>query len=762
MHKKLIKILWSLIGSVLLLMVVLTVCIWNGWIGYMPPIEDLQNPIDKYASQVYSSDGKLIGTWNMNKENRIGVPYDSISPNVVRALVATEDERFYEHSGIDFYALARAVVKRGIMGQTNAGGGSTITQQLAKQLYSDKAESTLQRLFQKPIEWIIALKLERNYTKSEIITMYLNYFDFLHNAVGIKMASKTYFSKLPRDLSLVEAATLVGMCKNPSMFNPVRYPDRAKERRNVVLSQMVKNGSLIKSEYESLSNEPLVLNFHTDDHRDGYAAYFREFLRKYISADQPVRSKYPDWNYAQYVVDSVAWCDDPLYGWCNKNFKRDGTPYNIYTDGLKIHTTIDTRMQEHAEAAVREHMIKEQKIFYNSIKGRRNAPYSSRLSQKTVSQIIDRTMRRSERWRADRELGMSDEEIRADFNKKYDMTVFSYHGDVDTVMTPLDSIMYYKKFLRVGFASMDVHTGEMKAYVGGLDYHYFQYDIVMLGRRQVGSTIKPYLYSLAMDNGLTPCDGISNSSAFSTWHVNGASGGFGPIRNMLQHSRNGAATQLMKRFSPDGKAFVQWLKKFGVLTPGVVPGPTLALGSCDVSIGEMLSGYTAFANGGIRCAPLFVTKIVDSEGNIVATFQPRMNEVMSAESSYKMIDMMRAVVHGGTGSRITGAPYNIHCDMGAKTGTTNLNADAWFMAYTPDLVNGCWVGGEDRDIHIENGSLGQGAAAALPLWAYYMRRIFADKRLGYSPDKKFDIPQGYNPCGNGNRNNELTVEDVFE
>lgn len=761
MRRKFIIILWSLLGLTILTSVILTTAIWNGWIGYMPPIEELQNPIDRYATQVYSSDGKVIGTWNLNKDNRIRVPYDSISQNLVKALIATEDARFYEHSGIDFYALGRAVIKRGVLGQASAGGGSTITQQLAKQLYSGHAESKLERIMQKPIEWIIALKLERYYTKEEIITMYLNYFDFLHNAVGIKMASNTYFSKEPRDLTINEAATLIGLCKNPSYFNPVRYHERSENRRNIVLAQMVKAGYLSQAEFEENKVQPLELHFHTVDHKDGTATYFREFLRKYMSAQKPSRSNYPSWGSAQYYIDSVAWEQDPLYGWCNKNLKKDGTPYNIYTDGLKIHTSINSRMQKYAEDAVYAHVAKYlQPNFDKENKKKSNRPFTSELTQKQVNEILTRSMRQSERWRSLKEAGCSDEEIRESFHKRTEMSIFTYHGDVDTTMTPLDSIRYIKSFLRSGFMSMDPKTGEVKAYVGGIDYYHFQYDMVMLGRRQVGSTIKPYLYSMAMENGLTPCDVMSNSPAFPGWHVNGASGGMRTLKNALQHSLNGVSTQLMRRFSPDGRAFVEFLNKYGINLPGVTPNKTLCLGSCEVSVGEMVSAYTAFANNGIRCAPLFVTKIEDSDGNVLATFQPRMNEVISQEGAYKMIDIMRAVADGGTASRLR-FKYDLKGDIAAKTGTTNRNSDAWFMGVTPSLVSGGWVGGEDRDIHFDNMTYGQGAAMALPIWAYYMKKVYNDKTLGYDPDEKFAIPSDFNPCARPNHSDE-SVEDVFE
>ena len=470
MRKAFVRILWGLLCAVVIFMAVAFTSIWFGWIGYMPDIADLQNPISKYASQVYSVDGKILGTYSMNRENRVHVDFDNLSPYLVEALVATEDERYYDHSGIDFIALTRAVIKRGLLGQKSAGGGSTITQQLAKQLYSATAKSTLERVMQKPIEWVIAVKLERFYTKEEIITMYLNYFDFLHNAVGIKTASDVYFKKNPKDLTLTEAATLIGLCKNPSYFNPVRYPERCTERRNVVLGQMHKAGYISDEEYRTAHDEPLALNFHRIDHKDGIATYFREFLRQYVMAEKPKLSNYPSWNRVQYSIDSTAWENDPLYGWCNKNFKKNGEPYNVYTDGLKIFTTIDSRMQRYAEEAVLQHVGHYlQPAFTKENRAKPNAPFTNALTASEVRGILNRSIRQSERYRVMREQGATDEEIQKSFRTPVEMSVFTYHGDVDTVMTPLDSIRYIKSFLRSGFVSMDAKTGAVKAYVGGVD-----------------------------------------------------------------------------------------------------------------------------------------------------------------------------------------------------------------------------------------------------------------------------------------------------
>ncbi len=766
MRKTFVRILWGTLCAVIVFLAVSFTSIWFGWIGYMPDLEDLQNPISRYASQVYSVDGKILGTYNMNRENRVHVDYDGISPYLVQALVATEDERFYDHSGIDFIALTRAVVKRGILGQKSAGGGSTITQQLAKQLYSATAKSTLERLLQKPIEWVIAVKLERFYTKEEIITMYLNYFDFLHNAVGIKTAADVYFDKDPKNLTLTESATLIGLCKNPSYFNPVRYPERCTDRRNVVLGQMLKAGYLTNEEYQKAHDEPLALNFHRVDHKDGIATYFREFLRQYIMAQKPTLEDYPSWNRVQFTIDSLAWETDPLYGWCNKNHKKNGEPYNVYTDGLKIFTTIDSRMQKYAEEAVLKHVGNYlQPAFTKENRTKPNAPFTNALTAAEVKGILNRSIRQSERYRAMKEQGATESEIQKAFRTLVEMSVFTYHGDIDTVMTPLDSIRYIKSFLRSGFVSMDPHNGAVKAYVGGVDFTHFTYDMATQGRRQVGSTIKPFLYALSMSNGMSPCDVAPNvQRSYGNWTPrNGSRSRYGQMVTLkwgLAQSNNWISAYLMSRINPQD--FLRILRDFGINTYGVYPSIVLCLGPNEASVCEMVSAYTTFANHGIHCSPMFVSKIEDNEGNVIATFQPRMNEVISEESAYKMLEMLKAVMDGGTGSRMR-YKYKVECDMGGKTGTTNRNADAWFMGFTPSLVSGCWVGGEDRDIHFDSTRMGQGANMALPIWAYYMKKVFADRSLGYDPNEKFDIPEDFNPCvSEFDDYSAGGIEEVFE
>jgi penicillin-binding protein 1A len=773
MRKWIVRTLWALLVASVLTAGAAFYAINEGWIGYMPPIEDLQNPINRFATQVISADGRVMGTWNYNRENRIIVDYTQLSPSLVQALVATEDVRFYEHSGIDFYALGRAVIKRGLLRQKSAGGGSTITQQLAKQLYSETAHSVMERLLQKPIEWVIAVKLERNYTKDEILTMYLNYFDFLHNAVGIKTASNTYFSKEPKDLTPTEAAVLVGLCKNPSYYNPVRHPDRSLERRNVVLGQMKKAGYITEADFQKYSAEPLNLKFHVADHKDGLAVYFRDFLRRYMMAKKPDRSEYPSWNMVKFHIDSINWETDPLYGWCNKNYKKNGDPYNVYTDGLRVHTTIDSRMQEYAEQAAREHVVKFlQPAFDKENKGHKNAPYSGSISQDQLNKILMRSVRQSERYRLMKNAGYTEEQIMQSFRTKAEMSVFTYQGEKDTIMTPLDSIRHYKSFLRTGFMSICPQNGHVKAYVGGLDFTHFAYDMAMEGRRQVGSTIKPFLYSLAMENGFSPCDLAPNVQqtymvAGRPWTPRNAGharyGEMVTLKWGLQQSNNWISAYLMSRLSP--QAFVTLLHEYGIRNPEIHPSMALCLGPCEITVGEMVSAYTAFVNHGIRAAHMFVTRIEDNEGNEIAQFQPRLNEVISEESANKMLYMLKAVVDGGTAGRLR-HKYGFTAELGGKTGTTNNNSDAWFMGLTPTLVSGVWVGGDDRDIHFASMAMGQGATMALPVFALYMQKVYKDKQLGYNEKAVFDLPPGYNPCDMDESGlsdmSEDSIEEVFE
>jgi len=758
-----ISVIWGGLGVCLLLGVIIFAAIAGGYIGYMPPVEQLENPIDRYASQVISDDGVMLGSYSYSQDNRIFVRYNDLSQHLVHALIATEDRRFQRHSGIDVRGLLRAVVKRGLMLDRSAGGGSTITQQLAKQLFSPNAASIMERALQKPIEWVIAVRLEKYYTKEEIINMYLNKFDFLHNAVGIQSAALTYFNTTPKNLKIEEAALLIGMCKNPSLYNPVRYRERAQLRRNTVLSLMETNGYLSAAESDSLRQLPVELNFARIDHKEGLAPYLREYLRLTLMASKPDRSHYPSWQKQKYAEDSLQWETNPLYGWCNKNFKSNGKPYNIYSDGLKIYTTINSRMQRYAEDAVREHLGKTlQPAFTREKRRDKYSPFSFppdvpvKDREAMINKILNNTIAQSPRYKLMKDGGATDEEIERVFKtEKSQMTVFSWNGPIDTLMTPLDSIKYYKTFLRTAFMAMDSRTGYVKAYVGGIDFANFQYDMVTMGRRQIGSTMKPFVYSLAMVNGFTPCDEMLHvqqqllNDDGTVWiPKNSTSKNIGDMVTLrwgLQNSSNWVTAWLMKNLST--RALERLLRSFG-MRGEIEATKAMCLGTPDISVAEMVSAYTVFTNKGIRMEPLYITRIENADGNIVGSFSVQVNEVLPEDATYKVLNMLQAVVDGGTagGIRYT---YGIKAPMGGKTGTTQNQSDGWYMGFTPSLVGGCWVGGEERSIHF-NTMEGQGARVALPVYALFMKKVYADKTLGYSDKEKFDVPEAeQDPCSGG-------------
>lgn len=735
------------------------VMIYHGYIGYMPPVEGLLNPEDRFASRLFTSDGVEMGRFYQSRNNRVYADYSEISPNVINALIATEDERFMQHSGIDIMALSRVLFKTILLRQKNAGGGSTITQQLAKQLYSPESDGLMDRFIQKPVEWAIAVKLERYYTKEEIIKMYLNQFDFLNNAVGIKTAAHVYFNTTPDSLKIEQAAMLVGMAKNPSLYNPVRADrkDAAVGRRNVVLQQMLKADLITEAECDSLCALPLDVKFTKVDHKDGIAPYFREAVRLMMQAKEPRRGDYPDWDQQRFVDDSIQWATNPLYGWVEKNPKPDGTKYNIYTDGLRIYTSIDSRMQKYAEEAVIDHLKNTLQPQFDREKGSRG-PYttnSAELGQLTPRKLIDRAIRQSERYRVLKNAGMSDAEIMEEFDKPVDMTVFSYDGgQVQKTMSPRDSVVYQKMFLRAGFMSMDPLTGQVKAYVGGPNFHFFQYDMAGVGRRQIGSTVKPFLYTYAFEEGFTPCDMFLNAQPSITlptgevWAPrNTGHARIGEVVDLywaLTNSNNWISARLMSELSPSTLA--RTMHTFGI-TNHLDPVVSLCLGPCDVSVREMVTAYTAFSNKGLRVDPIYVTKITDNNGNVISEFTPQYTEVMSQEAYFKMVNILQNVINSGTGSRLRRAPYNITAVMGGKTGTTNYNADGWFMGFTPNLVSGVWVGGDERYIHFNRMAQGQGAAMALPIYGLYMKKVYADKSLPYSQTLQFpEPPAGFSPC----------------
>ena len=741
--KKVLIWFWSIFALGLASIILIFWLITKGALGYLPPLDELQNPKNKFATEVISSDMQLLGRY-YRQENRVGVDYEDISPNIINALIATEDARYYNHTGIDFKSLFRAIIKMG-----RAGGGSTITQQLAKQLWSPRANNIFERALQKPIEWVIATKLERLYSKEEILTMYLNQFDFLYNAVGIKSAAQVYFSTTPDQLTIEEAAMLVGMCKNPSMYNPRRRPERALNRRNTVLDQMCKYGYLSTQECDSLQALPVDIKYQSVDHKQGLAPYFREYLRQILTAKEPKKSNYSEWNAHQYDIDMRLWRENPLYGFRNKNHKPDGTPYDLYHDGLRIYTTIDSRMQKYAEEAVSEHMQDLQKSFFREKRKKSYAPFSKDLTEEDIDGIMNRSMRQTDRYRGLKKQGMNENDIRKVFNTPVAMHVFSYDGLIDTTMTPMDSIRWNKHFLRCGFMSMDAHSGAVKAYVGGPNFAHFQYDMVTTGRRQVGSTIKPYLFTLAMDEGMWPCDSTVNDSITLidgngvAWtprddhHAN--QGEMVTLNWGLEKSSNWITAYLMSLFTPE--QLVRMMRSFGIEGP-LEPVVSLCLGPCEVSVQEMVDAYTTFPNKGIRVEPMYVTRIEDNNGNVLATFVPKTHEIINETTSYKMIYMLRNVMDHGTGVRAR-FRYGLKAPMGGKTGTSQNHSDGWFVGFTPSLVSGVWVGGEDRSIHFDNMSAGQGANMALPIWAIYMQKVYADEELGYSVEEQFDVPEWF-------------------
>ena len=741
--KKVLIWFWSIFALGLMSVILIFWLITNGVLGYLPPLDELQNPRNKFATEIISSDMQLLGRY-YRQENRVGVNYEDISPNMINALIATEDARYYSHTGIDFKSLLRAIIKMG-----KAGGGSTITQQLAKQLWSPRANNIFERALQKPIEWVIATKLERLYSKEEILTMYLNQFDFLYNAVGIKSAAQVYFSTTPDKLTIEEAAMLVGMCKNPSMYNPRRRPERALNRRNTVLDQMCKYGYLTNQACDSLQALPVNIKYQSVDHKQGLAPYFREYLRQVLTAKEPKKSHYSEWNEHQYDIDMRQWKENPLYGFCNKNHKPDGTPYDLYHDGLRIYTTIDSRMQKYAEEAVIEHMQDLQKSFFREKRKKSYAPFSMDLTEEDIDGIMNRSMRQTDRYRGLKRQGLNENDIRKVFNTPVAMRVFSYDGLIDTTMTPMDSIRWNKHFLRCGFMSMDAHSGAVKAYVGGPNFTHFQYDMVTSGRRQVGSTIKPYLFTLAMDEGMWPCDSTVNDSITLidgngvAWtprddhHAN--QGEMVTLNWGLEKSSNWITAYLMSLFTPE--QLVRMMRSFGIEGP-LEPVVSLCLGPCEVSVQEMVDAYTTFPNKGIRVEPMYVTRIEDNNGNVLATFVPKTHEIINETTSYKMIYMLRNVMDHGTGVRAR-FRYGLKAPMGGKTGTSQNHSDGWFVGFTPSLVSGVWVGGEDRSIHFDNMSAGQGANMALPIWSIYMQKVYADEELGYSVEEQFDVPEWF-------------------
>ncbi|HXB40190.1 MAG TPA: transglycosylase domain-containing protein [Bacteroidia bacterium] len=736
-NKKYILITWSLIFTPVIFLFLVFSLTAFGVLGELPDVEELQNPKNNLASIIYSSDGRVLGKFY--KENRVNCKFSELSPNLVHALVATEDARFYEHSGVDLKALFRSV--SGLMtGNMSAGGGSTITQQLAKMQFSEKPKSKVERILQKFKEWIISIKLERLYTKEEIMTMYLNKFDFLNLAVGVKSASQIYFNTSPDKLTLPQAAMLVGMAKNPALYNPRRFEERTQQRRNVVLSQMKKYNYITEAKYDSLKALPLKLDYKSEDHNEGLATYFREYLR-----------------------------DNFLKEWCTTHKKENGKPYDIYRDGLKIYTTIDSRMQQYAEEAATEQMTFLQKKFMQEKK--KNFPFAWNVSKDEIKNIMNSSMHRSDRYKGLKASGKSEEEIVKVFNTPVKMRVFSWYGEIDTTLSPYDSIRYYKSFLQCGFMAMEPQSGYIKAWVGGINHEHFKYDHVKVGRRQVGSTFKPFVYALAIQEGYSPCYQIPNVRTCITtedgkeWCPDNSAGEEKfegkpqTLKLALAMSINYISAALMKKFGP--RAVVNLARRMGVTAP-LDPVPALCLGVADISVYEMVGANSTFANQGTYVQPIFVTRIEDKNGKVLEEFVPNTDEVFNEEKAYVMCELMKGVVIYGTGCELR-YKYKLNNPIAGKTGTTQNNSDGWFIGMTPDLVAGCWVGGEDRSVHFNTMEYGQGARMALPVWGKFFTKVYADKTIKlskgdfYRPAHMSEIELD---CSKYDKENQSIINDI--
>ena len=701
-----IRNLWIIFGVLLLIVVLFFFCVAKGVFGTMPTFEELENPRTNLATEIISADGKILGTYYI--ENRSNVRYSELSHYMPEALISIEDERFTEHSGIDQKALFR--VAFGVLTGNKKGGGSTITQQLAKNLFPRGENlSTSKLVLRKFQEWITATKLEHNYSKEEIIAMYLNTVFFGHNAFGIRAAASTFFDKKPKDMNIEECALMAGVVNAPTLFSPVRNPERSLGRRNLVLRKMADNGFITQAECDSISLIPIDMShFSIKDHNSGQATYFREFLR------------------------------GELNEWAKNTTRADGQPYNIYRDGLRIYTTIDSRMQHYAEEAVKEFMGNElQPLFYKHWKGQKNAPFSN-VTADEIDHILETSMKRTERYRNLKNAGVPMDTIKTIFDRPVPMTVFSWKGPIDTVMSPMDSIRYYKWFLQTSLISIESHTGHVKAYVGGLDYRFFKYDHVTQARRQVGSTFKPFLYSLAMQEGeYTPCTRIPNIQYNikledgNVWSPGNSGGHVGEeitLKYALAQSNNWISAYLMNQFGPN--AVIAQARRMGVESP-IDPVPAICLGVCDLKLIEMVGAMSTFANQGVYIKPMFITRIEDKNGNVIQRFSPEESEAMSELTAYKMVELMKGVVQSGTGIRLR-STYGLSNPIAGKTGTTQKQSDGYFMGITPDLTTGVWVGAEDRSVHFRSTQLGQGSHTALPIWALYMKKVYADKSLNIS------------------------------
>lgn len=774
---------WTLVVLVIAGGVLFFYLMANGKLGFMPSFEELENPKNILASEIYSADGKILDKLFI-RENRSYVDYHNLPPGLIDALIATEDVRFYRHSGIDIRGLMR-VAKGIITGDSSSGGGSTLSQQLAKMLFPrENFENKIQLALRKFKEWVIAVKLERSYTKEEIILMYLNKYDYLNNAVGIKSAAQVYFSIPPDSLQLHQSAMLVGMAKNSSLYNPVRRPELVLQRRNVVLNQMAKYGYITKAMRDSVKQLPLDLDYSKVDYKSGLAPYFREYLRLTMTAPKPERKNYASWQEQKYIEDLNEWENNPLFGWCNKNIKSNGENYNIYTDGLRIYSTIDSRMQKYAVEAVEQHLRYDlQPEFDGGMKNLKNPPFSNNMSAEEVESLLDRSIRQSERYRALREQGLNFSEIKQNFKEPVEMTIFSWKGEIDTLMSPIDSIKWYLRYFRSSFMAMETETGKVKAYVGGPNYKYFMYDMVKDGKRQVGSTVKPFLYTLAMQNGLTPCTKVPYvNQQFqmpdgTIWEPKDSDideekdGKLVTLKWGLANSKNRISAWVMKQFNP--QAVVEVMKRLGVYSP-IDPVPSMFLGTSDITLYEMVGAFTTYANLGVYIKPYFVTRIEDRHGNVIATFLPDRHEAINEETAYLMLNLMQGVINEGTGirlrssnlwrDRVTKEYGSFTMPIAGKTGTTQNHSDGWFIGVTPKLSAGVWTGADLRSIHFRTITSGQGANMALPIWGYFYKKVLADPSLEITEDMEFKRPVNFNinlDCGEEEKKSSSDFDDFF-
>ncbi len=751
MSRKKVVLIWLIVFSPFIGLFLAIYLTSLGLFGPLPTFEQLENPKNNLATEIISEDGVLLGKYFF--ENRSNVKYHELSENLINALIATEDIRYMSHSGIDVRSLVRAVVGL-LFGGGSSGGASTITQQLAKMLFTEKPSLGIDRVMQKFKEWIIAIRLEKQYTKDEILAMYLNRFDWVNNAVGIKSASQVYFNTIPSELSIEESAMLVGMLKNPALYNPNRRMELTESRRNVVLSQMNKYEFISDSLFDTLKHQPIILDLKRASHNEGQAPYLREHLR------------------------------GELKKWCNKHIKPEGTPYNLYTDGLRIYTTINSRLQKFAEQALKEHMSSLQKDFYKHWKGYSKAPFPKDMEWEQINEIIDQGMRRSERYRKLKKAGKSETEIKAVFKKKVPMTLFSWAKEIDTVLSPRDSIKYNKYFIHSGMMSMNPNTGMVKAYVGGINHRYFKYDHVVVGKRQVGSTFKPFLYSLAMQEGYSPCYEVPNVPVVfdkekwgleKDWIPENSDdkyeGALLTLKFGMANSINTVTAYIMKQFGPH--AVVDLAKKIGIQSK-ILAVPSLCLGTFDLSVYEMVGAYSTFVNNGVWTEPIFITKITDKNGVILEEFKPKTRDAMSKNTANLMVRMLQGVIDGvysknanttmGTGVRLR-FKYQFKNEMGGKTGTSQNNSDGWFMGITPNLVTGVWSGCEDRSVHFRSTHYGQGANVALPVFAEYMHKVYADTLESGIFPTSFNIPKSVDvrmDCGElfETENNNFEEEEL--